>query len=138
MHKAPSLGIYASLCKTNLPRGTRHDWRVTETPSQTLIVLAQNLERLRAANPAMQSQSAIARAAKVDQKTVGRILLMQHEPRIDVVEKLARAFGLETWHMFVPNLQPDAIPLLSQEVAGLRALLTEVLREGGANKKTGT
>lgn len=78
-----------------------------ENASAALNILADNLDRLRAWNAALNTQSAIGRAAKVDQKTVGRILNKAHEPQLNVVAKLAKAFGLEAWQMLVPDLDPE-------------------------------
>lgn len=109
---AQSLGILASSVKTNLPRFQRHHPYVPENASAALTILADNLERLRAKHLSLNTQSAIGREAKVDQKTVGRILNKAHEPQINIVAKLAKAFGLEPWQMLVPGLDPQRPPVL--------------------------
>lgn len=83
-----------------------------ENASAILNIVADNLERLRARHVSLNTQSAIGREAKVDQKTVGRILNKAHEPQINIIAKLAKAFGLETWQLLVPNLDPQNPPSL--------------------------
>lgn len=74
--------------------------------------MSENLSRLMAATPALDTQPKVAKLAKMDQKTVWRILQCANEPSIDKVEKLAKVFGLEAWQLLVPDLIPAAPPEL--------------------------
>jgi transcriptional regulator with XRE-family HTH domain len=76
----------------------------TKTVSSAFQTVAANLEALRAHYPSLSSQAAIGRAAKVDQKTVGRILNMTNEPSLEVLAKIAKVFGLEPWQLMLPGL----------------------------------
>ena len=68
----------------------------------------------------------ICLAAKIDQRTVGRILNMEHEPTFGQLTKLARVFKLQPWQMLVPNLEPTNPPMLASESQTLRALLSKI------------
>jgi transcriptional regulator with XRE-family HTH domain len=73
-------------------------------------VLAENLAALMAQNASFSSQAKVAARAGVDQTTIGRILAAKHAPTLDVVEKLAEAFGLATWQILVPGMDPRRPP----------------------------
>ena len=62
------------------------------------------------------SQKKVATKAKVDQKTVSRILLLQNEPSIDKLERIAAVFGFEAWQLLVPTFDPLSPPVLAEEV----------------------
>lgn len=113
VHSA-TLGKSALGVKTYLPSFSRQHLVMAKMPSKALQVLSQNLERLIAAHPELNTQPKLAARAKVDQKTVYRIVAKQNEPSIDKVEKLARALGLDgAWQLLVPNLKPAEIPTLA-------------------------
>ena len=57
------------------------------------------------------SQSALARKAHVDQRTVGRILNREQSPTIEMLEKLAHALDLDAWQMMIPSLDPKNPPV---------------------------
>lgn len=82
-------------------------------PSKALQVLAQNLTRCIAAHKELNTEPKLAARAKIDQKTVYRITHMQNEPSIDKVEKLAKALGLQTWQLLVPELVLTDPPALA-------------------------
>ena len=78
-----------------------------------LKTLAANLAALMQASSEMPSQSAVAKRAGMDQRTVGRILNEEHSPTITQLERLARAFGLEPWQLLVPSLDPRDRPTMA-------------------------
>ena len=86
---------------------------MAKAPSKALQVLAENLERLIASHPELNSQPKLAAKAKMDQKTVYRIITKQNEPSTDKLEKLAKALNLEPWQLLVPGLVPDDLPALA-------------------------
>ncbi len=91
-------------------------------------VLAQNLRSLMASHADLASQSALHKKSRVAQATIGRILRDGGEnARIETVEKLARAFGLEGWQMLVPGMEPTNPPVL-QPVTRAERQLYEKLR----------
>ncbi len=76
-------------------------------------VLAQNLKALMARKDGPRSQSELFRKSKVAQATIGRILSEGGEnARIETVDKLASAYGLEGWQLLVPGMDPSNPPTL--------------------------
>lgn len=86
------------------------------TPGMLEQLFARNVKALMKAHPVLSSQAAVSRHAGMDQRTVGRIVNCEHAPTLVQIEKLARAFGLQPWQLFVPGLDPKDMP---------RHLLTE-------------
>lgn len=90
---------------------------------QPRSVLAQNLKALMAAHPELGSQSALKKRSGVAQATIGRILGEEGEnARIETVERLARAFGLEMWQLLVPGMEPGNPPVLQPVTKAERQL----------------
>jgi transcriptional regulator with XRE-family HTH domain len=79
-------------------------------PGAVSKTLAQNIRALMIARPILSSQAALARAASVDQRTVGRILNCEHAPTVLQVEKIAKAFGLAPWQLLSPHLDANDLP----------------------------
>lgn len=97
-------------------------------------VLAENVKALMDANKMeLGSQPKLAKAAKLDQTTVGRVLGAKHKVQIDTLEALARAFGVEPYQLLIPGLNarnPQVLRSLSpQEEALYKAL--EAARKPG-------
>ena len=68
-------------------------------------VLSRNLSflmRLKGWN-----QVETAKRAHVDQKVISYVLRQAKTPGIDVVDKIAAAFGLSLWHFMTPTLPED-------------------------------
>jgi transcriptional regulator with XRE-family HTH domain len=73
-------------------------------------VLAENLKLLmKAADPPMSARG-LAAAAKVDGKTVGRILAQQNSPTLESLQAIAAVFDLLPWQLLVPGLDPADPP----------------------------
>jgi transcriptional regulator with XRE-family HTH domain len=53
------------------------------------------------------TQVETAKRAHVDQKVISYILRKQKTPGLDVVDKIAAAFGLNLWHLIMPTLIDD-------------------------------
>lgn len=85
----------------------RHD------PNQTV---AANLRALMLhagmANKGEPNQSELARASGADQRTVGRILSRNQSPTVEMLETIARAFGLRAWQLLIPDLDPANPPVV--------------------------
>jgi len=115
MFHSSNLGAFALGVKTNMPSLSADHPAVT-SPSYSLTVLADNLQRLMdhhiKRKLELVSQSAIGRAASIDQKTVHRILNRVHEPSASVIGRLAKAFKLQPWQMLTPNLDPEDLPVV--------------------------
>lgn len=72
-----------------------------------LKILSRNLRLLQERSGL--SNKEIARRAKVADGTIGGILRCSHMPGIDKVAKIARAFGLNTYHLLMPDFDPDLL-----------------------------
>lgn len=65
--------------------------------------LAENLERLMDEHPGLDSGPAIQRAIGLSPSSIGRIKRQEVAVGIDMVDKLAQAFGCEPWELLVPD-----------------------------------
>ena len=63
------------------------------------------------------SQAELSRRSKVSQKTISNILSSEKNqvPSIETADMLAKPFGLEGWHLIMPNLPEDLISSTSVE-----------------------
>lgn len=77
-------------------------------------MLRQNLKLLMVTTKdGPNSQSALRRKSGVAQATIGRILSERGEnARIETIDRLARAYGLEGWQLLVPGMDPSNPPVL--------------------------
>ena len=64
--------------------------------------MIKNLETLQAREG--WSNRMLGEKAKVSDRMVGKVLNRESQPTIDIVEKLASAFGLAAWQMMMPGL----------------------------------
>ncbi len=84
------------------------DSMTNKTPAR--VVLRQNLDTLMQRSIDLDTQPKLAKRAGVSQRTVSNLLReagpKEKGPRLDVVEKIARAFGLSTWQLL---LDPKAV-----------------------------
>lgn len=82
-------------------------------------VLADNLEKLRAASISLRRYPDIAKAGGPSNGTLGRISLREQAATVDVVASLAKVFGLEPWQILVPDLDVKANGTNHPTVGGL-------------------
>lgn len=77
------------------------------------------------------SDSALAKLAHCDQKTIYRIKNLTQEPTIAMAERIAAAFGLTAWQMMIPNIDPDNPPMLAlnKRESASYTRLTDSIRE---------
>lgn len=65
------------------------------------VIVARNLARLMEGSATLNTQEKVGKKAGVKQRTVGYLLnpnsTDMKSPKLDTVEKVARAFGLEPW-----------------------------------------
>jgi transcriptional regulator with XRE-family HTH domain len=73
-------------------------------PDMPLDVLSINLKALMRDYPEWASQRKLALKAGIDQRTVGRILNMEHSPNLAQIDKLAEVFNVQPWQLLAPNL----------------------------------
>lgn len=75
----------------------------------------------------LRSQNAVGKAAKVDQKTIERMLKCLNEPTLEKVELVAKVFGLTAWQILTPGLDPTNHPMLAAESEALREMYKKIL-----------
>lgn len=75
-----------------------------------LTTLSANLESLRSMHPVLRTQAAIGKKASIDQRTVGRIMNGENQPRLDQLDSLAAAFGVKPWQLIQPDLKVMPAP----------------------------
>lgn len=69
--------------------------------------LARNLRKVMDGSADLRSQAALAKKSGVGQTTIGYMLKADSRvgaPRVDNVEKVANAFGLEAWQLLHPTM----------------------------------
>ena len=74
----------------------------TITPENVRAVSAANIRRQMAANPSLGSQNALSRATGIPQRTIGRIVNEEHTAGLEILVRIARAFGLEPYQLLLP------------------------------------
>lgn len=65
-----------------------------------------------AVDPQHSTQSSVAKAAGLDQRTVGRVLNLEHACSVTALGRLAGVWRLEAWQLLVPNLNAMDPPAL--------------------------
>lgn len=88
--------------------------KLPKAPTPLTELFRANLAKLMAADRVLHSQLKVAKASKVGQRSVGRILNGEQSPTLDMVHALAGAFQLEAWQMLVPDLEPGNPPITKQ------------------------
>ena len=81
-------------------------------------MLAANLQALMERSLDLKSQGAVGKRTGIDQTTIGRILREENQPRLDQLDKLAKAFHLSPQEMLTPDMgaassSADALRLLA-------------------------
>ena len=85
-------------------------------------ILASNLKTLMELSPDCKSQAALGKRSKVAQTTIGNYLNQNYAgyPNLEKIEKLAHAFGLETWNLLHHTMGNKEIS--AQEIAFYRRM----------------
>lgn len=78
---------------------------VTKANNKTRETLANNVNYLMEINK--DSGESVAKRCGVSPKTVNNVRNTQHSVTLDVIDKIASAFGLNGWHLIMPNLPDD-------------------------------
>jgi transcriptional regulator with XRE-family HTH domain len=76
-------------------------------------VLASNLRRLMDHKPDLESGPKLERRSHVAQKTISNVLAGRHDTQLSTIEKLAKSFGLEAYHLLIPIEDEDVLRLVS-------------------------
>ena len=108
-----SLGVSAYFCKAHTPSDRRDTLLMKIEPNETV---AANLRALMLhagmSKKGEPNQSDLARASGANQRTVGRILAREQSPAVEMLETIARAFGLHAWQMLIPGLDTANPPVV--------------------------
>lgn len=83
-------------------------------PSRLTALFSSNLQSLMRVDQSLNTQNALAKASKVGQRSIGRLLRQEQSPTLDMVERLAGAFHLEAWQMLVADFDPTNPPITKQ------------------------
>lgn len=75
-------------------------------------LLSKNLKALMAAHPHLNTLPKITKAGGPPNGVLDRIRRADSACRIDSLAQLARVFGLQTWQLLVPGLDPRKPPQL--------------------------
>lgn len=105
-HKA-MLGIRALSVKALTPKASRHHSEVTEQDSQA-SVFRENIKVLIGDG----SVNAWAKAHGLEQTTVNRIVNGETDPKLSMIERVAKALRVEVWQLLVPGFKLDDRPEL--------------------------
>lgn len=71
------------------------------TPANEIVT--ENLKRWMAASDKLNTQTALARAARVGQSHISRILRGEANPTVDILESIARAFKRSAIDLLTPQ-----------------------------------
>lgn len=93
------------------------------TPKESL---ARNLQYLMDTDKL--SEMALAKRSGVAQKTINNILNQESAPNLDTVDKLSSSFGLNLWHLVMPDLPEELIK--SRGIEKLYDSYTHASKEG--------
>lgn len=108
-----SLGVSAYFCKAHTPIDRGQTFGMKNDPNETVaanlraLMLHAGMEKKGEPN-----QSELARASGANQRTVGRILAHEQSPTVEMLETIARAFGLHAWQLLIPGLDPANPPVV--------------------------
>jgi hypothetical protein len=85
-------------------------------------ILAANLKALMAAHPDLNTLPKITQKGGPPNGVLDRMRRADAACRIDSVAQVARVFGLQTWQMLVPNLDPAQLPQLEMSADKARTM----------------
>lgn len=125
---AARLTAHGLSCQPRAVPHSDHNRLVDKNQFKPRHVLRQNVKALMASGLGPTSQTALRAKSGVAQATIGRILGdVGENAKIETVEKLAKAYGLEGWQMMVAGMDPTNPPVL-QPVSPAERALYERLR----------
>jgi hypothetical protein len=94
------------------------------------VVLRDNVHSLMHHHWGGYAATRLSRESGVGVGTIGRINDAQTSVGIDVIEAIARVWGLEPWHLLIPNLDPGNPPVA--QLTATEVQLYERLRQAVA------
>ena len=63
-----------------------------------------------------------ARRCNMNQRTLDRFYKGERQPTLELVEQVARGYGLQAWQLLVPNLDASNPPVISAQTVEEREL----------------
>ncbi len=105
-----TIGISALCVKAHLPFILQHAHKMQKN-SRT--ILAENLAKLMMLDDPERkiAQKDMGKMAGCNQRTIGRILSKDMGATVDTLDGIAKAFGLHTWQLMTPDLDPSNPPI---------------------------
>lgn len=90
----------------------------------------EKLRMIRGGGKRMEGARAFAKYCGVGEGTIWRIA-QQGSSDIEILDMIARKFGLQAWHLMIPGLDPIAPPVLPSLLANQLVSLFEKLSDDG-------
>jgi transcriptional regulator with XRE-family HTH domain len=100
-----SLGNFSLACKQSFPKQENYIVCMHKQRPNPRESLAKNVAMLLRIHN--MGQSDLARKSGVNQKTISNIVHGKNAPNLDKVDAIAKAFGLDAWHLILPNLPEE-------------------------------
>ncbi len=99
-------------------------------------VLWANLRALMEHRWGGENLTRLSREADIGPGSCSRIKAQQTSVGLEIVDKIASLFSLQTWQLFVPNLDPRSPPVLAPMSDAERDFYTRMLSAARAFKDT--
>lgn len=99
-------------------------------------ILWANLSALMTHRWGGENLTRLSREAEIGPGSCSRIKAMQTSVGLEIIDKIAALFSLETWQLFVPNLDPKSPPVIAPMSEAERDFYTRLLSAARAFKDT--
>lgn len=103
----PSIGMFYYSRKELFPASIPYAEDMPAQRQKPRESLSINLRHLMATREWNQVQ--LAKRSGVNQKTISNILNGRNTPTLDILDQIAAAFGLNVWHLILPDLPADLV-----------------------------
>lgn len=104
---ALSIGNFYYSSKESIPACISYALGMATARPNPRDSLASNLRHLMAAQ--RWNQVDVAKRSGVNQKTISNILNGRNTPTLDKLDMIAAAFGLNAWHLILPDLPAELV-----------------------------
>lgn len=95
-------------------------------PMEARHVIARNLKALMKVTPGLDTLPKITAVSGVSNGTLDRMRRAAAAVRVDQLEAVSKAFGLEPWQFMVPSFEPKNPPVLAKASAAERELYAKL------------
>lgn len=72
----------------------------------------------------------LSREAGIGPATAARLKAQETSVGIEVLDKLSKAFGVDTWQLLVPGMDPEQMPVLTPMSKSERDFLARLMSSG--------